>query len=296
MEKIIECVPNFSTSDPKVLDLLKACFKKHGVLIGYECDIDHNRAVITCAGNPKKVIKAVLQAVGVAVQNIDLNTHTGAHPRMGAVDVIPFIPVKNMTMQEAVEVSKIVGSKISKKFDVPVFLYAHSASKANRVQLSDVRRGGFEGLVQKMKDPDWQPDFGNNTPHKTAGATVCGARDFLLAYNINLNTSDVNIAKKIASSIRESNGGLKGVKALGLMLKSTDTAQVSMNITDCNSISLFEVFSTVKQLAHNLDTSIKNSELIGYAPMHIIAKSMKQAVVFDEFDKNRVLEYTLWNK
>lgn len=296
MKKIIECVPNFSTSDMQVLNLLKDCFKKHGVLIDYECDTDHNRAVITSAGNPKKVIKAVVEAVGAAVSMIDLNSHTGVHPRMGAADVIPFIPLKNMTMDEAVKISRIVGRKIAQKFNVPVFLYAHSATAKNRVQLSEVRRGGFEKMAQKMQDPEWQPDFGKNIPHRTAGVTACGARDFLVAYNINLNTSDVEIAKKIAFCIRESNGGLKGVRALGLMLKSIDTAQVSMNITDCNAVSLSDVYSKVKDLTEQYGTTIKNSELIGYAPMHIIAQSIKQAVRFDDFDKNRVLEYNLWNK
>ena len=296
MEKIIECVPNFSTSDKQVLNSLKDCFIKHGVLIDYECDIDHNRAVITAAGKPNKVIKAVVEAAGVAVKKIDLRYHIGVHPRMGAVDVIPFIPVKNMSMSEAVKISKKVGKKIAKKFGVPIFLYARSASAPNRVQLSEVRRGGFEKMGQKMQEPDWQPDFGKNIPHKTAGVTACGAREYLVAYNINLNTSDITIAKDIASAIRESNGGLKGVRALGLMLKSINTAQVSINITDCVSVSLYQVFSTVKNLAKQHGVSIKNSELIGYAPMHIIAKSMKEAVIFDEFDKNRVLEYKLWKR
>ncbi|HEY8390621.1 MAG TPA: glutamate formimidoyltransferase [Clostridia bacterium] len=296
MKKIVECIPNFSTSDPQILKILKDCFEKYGVLIDYECDVDHNRSVITSAGNPKKVVKAIIEAVGVAVKHIDLNHHKGVHPRMGAADVIPFVPVKNMTMDEAVKISKKVGKTIAKRFGVPIFLYANSATAPNKVQLSDIRRGGFENMAQKMQDPQWQPDYGQNIPHKTAGVTACGARDFLVAYNINLNTSDVNIAKSIASKIRESNGGLRGVKALGLMLESINTAQVSMNITDCDAVSLYQVFSTVKKLAEEQGVSIKNSELIGYLPMHIISKSLKEAVLFDDFDENRVLEYKLWNK
>ncbi|HHW90536.1 MAG TPA: glutamate formimidoyltransferase [Clostridiales bacterium] len=296
MEKIIECVPNFSASDEKTLKALTRCFEKHRVLLGYESDIDHNRAVITAAGKPQAVLKALIETVGVAVKHIDLNAHKGAHPRMGAVDVIPFVPIKNITKEEAVLISKKAAQKISQKYGIPVFLYAHSASSPNRVQLSDIRRGGFENMAAKMQSPEWKPDFGPNIPHKTAGVAACGVRDFLVAFNINLDTNDLRIAKKIASSIRESNGGIKGLKALGLELKSKNIVQVSMNITNTKSTSFFEIYQTVKKKARNFGVEIKNSELVGLAPMRILSSSIKEALKFDSFDDDKILEYLLWDR
>ncbi|HEY8424303.1 MAG TPA: glutamate formimidoyltransferase [Clostridia bacterium] len=296
MKKIIECVPNFSTSDPQVVKAIADCFDNYGTLIGYESDIDHNRAVITAAGSPKAVLKGLIKAVGVAVKHIDLNKHQGAHPRMGAVDVIPFVPVKNITKEEAVKISKIAAKKISQKYGIPIFLYAHSAARPNTVQLSDIRRGGFENMAKKMLEPQWKPDYGPQVPHKTAGVAACGARDFLVAFNINLNTSDVKIAKAIASKIRESNGGIKGVKALGLELKSQNSAQVSMNITDVNCVSFFEIYNKVKELAREYGVEIKNSELVGYAPMRILASTVKEAIKLENFDSHKALEYEILEK
>lgn len=296
MKKIIECVPNFSASDEKIVKALARCFEKRKVLVGYESDIDHNRAVITSAGNPKAVIKALVEAAGVAVKHIDLTKHKGAHPRMGAIDVIPFVPIKNITLEEAVTISKKAAKKISKKYGIPIFLYARSATSANRVQLSEIRRGGFEGMAEKMKQPEWKPDFGPSAPHKTAGATACGARDFLVAFNINLDTNDLSIAKSIAFKIRESNGGIKGLKALGLELKSQNLVQVSMNITDVCAVSFYEIYNTVKELAASYGVQIKNSELVGYAPMRILASTIKEAVKLDNFDVHKALEYEFWDK
>lgn len=293
--KIIECVPNFSASDEKTVKAIAHCFEKHKVLIGYESDTDHNRAVITAAGKPGAVVKALVEAVGVAVKNIDLNKHTGAHPRMGAVDVIPFVPIKNISKEEAVSISRAAAKKISKKYKIPIFLYAHSATRPNRVQLSEIRRGGFEGMAEKMKLPEWKPDFGPDAPHKTAGVAACGARDFLVAFNINLDTNDLSIAKIIASKIREANEGIKGVKALGLELKSQNIVQVSMNITDVNSTSFYEIYNTVKTLAGSFGVEIKNSELVGYAPMRILASTVKDAIKLN-FDSHKVLEFEIWNK
>lgn len=296
MEKIIECVPNFSTSKQEVAKAIAHCFEKYKVLIGCESDIDHNRTVITSAGKPKAVLKALIEAVGVAVKHIDLNKHKGVHPRMGAVDVIPFVPIKNITREEAVLISKTAAQKISQRYGIPIFLYAHSATRSNRVQLSEIRRGGFENMAAKMQQPEWQSDYGPNTPHKTAGVAACGARDFLVAFNINLNTNDLKIAKSIASTIRESNGGIKGLKALGLELKSQNCVQVSMNITDTSSTSFFEIYQKVQELANNFGVHIKNSELVGYAPMHILSSSIKQAIKFIDFDNAKVLEYSLWDR
>ncbi len=296
MEKIIECVPNFSASDQKTLKALARCFEKHKVLLGYESDIDHNRSVVTAAGKPKAVLKALIEAVGVAVKHINLNAHKGEHPRMGAVDVIPFVPVKNIAKEEAVLISKKAAQKISQRYGIPVFLYAHSATSPNRVQLSDIRRGGFENMAAKMKNSQWKPDFGPDIPHKTAGVTACGARDFLVAFNINLKTNNLEIAKKIASSIRESNGGIKGLKALGLKLKSKNLVQVSMNITDTKAISFFEIYQTVKKMAQDFGAEIKNSELVGLAPMRILSTTIKDALKFESFGDDKILEYLLWDR
>ena len=213
--KIIECVPNFSEGrDLEKIDQIVAPFRgKAGVkLLDYSNDEDHNRLVVTLVGELEALCEAVVEAVGVAVRLIDLNQHTGQHPRMGAVDVIPFIPIKNTSMEEAIELSKKVAAKVAELFNLPVFLYEKSATAPHRENLASVRKGEFEGMAEKIKLPEWQPDFGPAERHPTAGTVAIGARMPLVAYNINLSTDNMEIATKIAKNIRHINGGLRYVK------------------------------------------------------------------------------------
>ncbi|MDR3060600.1 MAG: glutamate formimidoyltransferase, partial [Dysgonamonadaceae bacterium] len=232
MNKIIECVPNFSEGRDldKVEKIVNAFRGKEGVkLLDYSNDKDHNRMVVTVTGEPPAVKNAVLEAIGIAVDIIDLTKHKGQHPRMGAVDVVPFIPVKNITMEEAITLSKEVAQEAAIRYNLPVFLYEKSATAFHRENLASVRKGEFEGLADKMKLPEWQSDFGPEAPHPTAGAVAIGARAFLIAYNVNLNTTNLEIADKIAKKVRFLGGGLRFCKAMGVELKEKNMVQVSMN-------------------------------------------------------------------
>ena len=233
--KIIECVPNFSEGrDLEKVDQIVAPFRsKAGVkLLDYSNDEDHNRLVVTLVGEPEALRDAVIEAIGIAVRLIDLNHHSGQHPRMGAVDVVPFIPIKNTTMEEAVALSKEVASRVAELYNLPVFLYEKSATAPHRENLASVRKGEFEGMAEKIRLPEWQPDFGPAERHPTAGTVAIGARMPLVAYNINLSTNNLEIATKIAKNIRHINGGLRYVKAMGVELKERNITQVSINMTD----------------------------------------------------------------
>ena len=226
--------------------------------------------VVTIIGEPEAVKNAVIEAIGKAVELLDLTTHTGEHPRVGVADVVPFVPIKNVTMDEAVALSKEVGKIVAEKYNLPVFLYEKSASAPHRENLADIRRGGFEGLTEKMKLPEWKPDFGADKPHPTAGAVVIGARIPLIAYNVNLNTNNIEIANAIAKKIRFSNGGLPHCKAIGVNLKEKGIVQVSTNITDYTQTTLYQVFESVKIEAKHYGTTIAGSEIIGLVPLEAV--------------------------
>lgn len=294
MKKIIECVPNFSTSDIKVVQKLADCFENKHILIDVSSDTDHNRTVITSAGAPDIVMSCIICAVGIAAENIDLNFHKGVHPRMGAADVIPFIPLKNITTEEAVALSGLTAQQIAKLYNIPVFLYGKSATAPNRINLADIRKGGFEKMTEKLSLPEWKPDFGQRYPHKTAGVTACGVRDFLVAYNVNLKSQDIEIAKKIAWQIREKNGGLKGIKALGLYIAGQGLVQISMNIADCEKTSLQDAFERVKALASHYGIEVLGSEIVGLAPMKVLTKSINNALKIQNFEVDKILEYKIW--
>jgi glutamate formiminotransferase len=235
MNKIVECVPNFSEGrDKEKVEKIANVFRgKEGVkLLDYSTDKDHNRMVVTAVGEPEAMRETIIEAIGVAVKIIDLRQHEGQHPRMGAVDVVPFIPIKNLTAEEAIELSKSVAKEVWEKYALPVFLYEKSASAPHRENLAAIRKGEFEGLTEKMKQPEWHPDFGTNAPHPTAGAVVIGARMPLVAYNVNLNTNKLEIADAIAKKVRFIGGGLRFCKAMGVELKERNIVQVSMNLTD----------------------------------------------------------------
>ncbi len=252
MNKIIECVPNFSEGRNKqIVEKITDAFRaKNGVkLLDYSSDTDHNRSVITVAGEPEALKETVLDAVGIAVELINLNNHSGQHPRMGAVDVIPFIPIKNVTMDEAIALSREVGKTIGEKYNLPVFLYEQSATAPHRENLAMVRKGEFEGMKEKMLSPEWKPDFGPKQPHPTAGAVAVGARMPLVAYNVNLGTSDIEIATAIAKKVRHIGGGLRFCKAMGVELENRNITQVSMNLTDYTKTSIYRAHEMVRMEA-----------------------------------------------
>ena len=293
MNKIMECVPNFSEGrDLQKIDKIVAPFRgKQGVkLLDYSNDEDHNRLVVTVVGEPEPLRDAVLEAIGVAVELIDLNHHQGQHPRMGAVDVVPFIPIRNVTMEEAVALSKEVGKEVAKRYNLPVFLYEKSASAPHRENLAAVRKGEFEGMAEKIKQPEWHPDFGLTERHPTAGTVAIGARMPLVAYNINLNTPSLEIAHDIAKKIRFIGGGLRYCKAMGVELKDRGITQVSINMTDYTRTALYRAFELVRVEARRYGVSIVGSEIIGLVPMEALIDTASYYLGLENFSMEQVLE------
>ncbi len=292
MKEIIECVPNVSEGrDKSKIKEIITNLEKTGVkILDYSSDPDHNRSVITFVGDRNTVKEGAFQVAKDAVRLIDLRTHKGTHPRMGAVDVIPFIPVKNVSMKDCVGISREVGKRIAEELKVPVYLYAESATSPERVKLPNIRKGEFEGFFEKIKDPNWKPDFGEPVVHPTAGVTAVGAREFLIAYNINLDTKDLKIAKKIARSIRESSGGLRYVQAKGMELKEKGCVQVSMNILNYKKAPLYRIFEIVKMEAARYGVNILESELIGLMPMDAALKSLAFYMRFPKLSDDNILE------
>ena len=293
MNKIMECVPNFSEGrDLQKIDKIVAPFRsKQGVkLLDYSNDEDHNRLVVTVVGEPEPLRDAVLEAIGVAVELIDLNHHQGQHPRMGAVDVVPFIPIRNVTMEEAVALSKEVGKEVAKRYNLPVFLYEKSASAPHRENLAAVRKGEFEGMAEKIKQPEWHPDFGSAERHPTAGTVAIGARMPLVAYNINLNTPSLEIAHDIAKKIRFIGGGLRYCKAMGVELKDRGITQVSINMTDYTRTALYRAFELVRVEARRYGVSIVGSEIIGLVPMEALIDTASYYLGLENFSMEQVLE------
>ncbi|MFV0589120.1 glutamate formimidoyltransferase [Bacteroides reticulotermitis] len=291
--KIIECVPNFSEGrDLEKIDRIVAPFRgKAGVkLLDYSNDEDHNRLVVTVVGEPEALCDAVLEAIGVAVQLIDLNHHKGQHPRMGAVDVVPFIPIKNTTMEEAIALSKEVAAQVAELYQLPAFLYEKSATAPHRENLAAVRKGEFEGMAVKMQAPEWQPDFGVAAPHPTAGVVAIGARMPLVAYNINLSTQNLEIATQIAKNIRHVNGGFRYVKAMGVELTDRHITQVSINMTDYTRTALYRVFELVRIEARRYGVTIVGSEIIGLVPMEALIDTASYYLGLENFSMQQVLE------
>ena len=293
MNKIMECVPNFSEGrDLQKIDKIVAPFRgKQGVkLLDYSNDEDHNRLVVTVVGEPEPLRDAVLEAIGVAVELIDLNHHQGQHPRMGAVDVVPFIPIRNVTMEEAVALSKEVGKEVAKRYNLPVFLYEKSASAPHRENLAAVRKGEFEGMAEKIKQPEWHPDFGLAERHPTAGTVAIGARMPLVAYNINLNPPSLEIAHDIAKKIRFIGGGLRYCKAMVVELKDRGITQVSINMTDYTRTALYRAFELVRVEARRYGVSIVGSEIIGLVPMEALIDTASYYLGLENFSMEQVLE------
>lgn len=293
MNKIIECVPNFSEGrDLQKIDQIVAPFRaRQGVkLLDYSNDEDHNRLVVTVVGEPEPLREAVLEAIGVAVQLIDLNQHYGQHPRMGAVDVVPFIPIKNVTTEEAIALSKEVAAEVAKRYQLPVFLYEKSASAPHRENLAAIRKGEFEGMNEKMKQPEWQPDFGPAEKHPTAGTVAIGTRMPLVAYNVNLSTPNLEIAHDIAKKIRFIGGGLRYCKAMGVELKDRGITQVSINMTDYTHTALYRAFELVRVEARRYGVNIVGSEIIGLVPMEALIDTASYYLGLENFSMQQVLE------
>ena len=288
---LIESVPNISEGRrPTVVDAVAQAAEGEGCwLVDSSCDADHNRAVITLVGNPEGLEQGVLRLVAAAVERIDLREHQGAHPRMGAVDVIPFIPISGATMEGCVALSRAVGRKIAERFALPVLLYEEAASAPHRRNLAAVRKGGFEGLADKLADSRWTPDFGPPAPHPSAGAVAVGAREFLIAFNINLASDDLDVAKRIAAAVRHSSGGLRYVKALGLALER-GTVQVSMNLTNYRKTPILRVLELVEREASRYGVAISDCEIVGKIPRGALYDVAAQALRIHGFDPSVVLE------
>ena len=291
--RIMECVPNFSEGRDlgKIEKIIEPFRARQGVkLLDYSNDEDHNRLVVTVVGEPEALKAALLEAVGQAVALIDLNQHSGQHPRMGAVDVIPFIPIKGCTMDEAIALSKEVGEQIATLYQVPVFLYEKSATAPHRENLAAVRKGEFEGMAEKIKLAERQPDFGPAERHPTAGTVAVGARMPLVAYNVNLGTADLNIASDIARKIRFIGGGLRYCKAMGVELKERGIVQVSINMTDYTRTALYRAFELVKIEARRYGVAVVGSEIIGLVPMEALIDTASFYLGLENFSMNQVLE------
>ncbi len=296
MAKIIECVPNFSEGRDleKIQRIIAPFITTQGCkLLDYSADKDHNRTVVTVIGEPDGVKKAVVEAVGVAIREINMNQHKGEHPRMGAADVIPFIPIKNMDMDESVVFAKEVAKEIAEKYHIPIYLYEKAASTPLRENLAKIRKGQYEGLNEKILQPEWKPDFGPSESHPTAGAMVIGARMPLVAFNINLGTGDIGVADKIAKCIRHISGGYKFTKAMGVDLKERGIVQVSINMTDFTKTALYRVFETVKFEAKRYGVPVVGSEIIGLTPMEALVDSAVYYMQIEDFEMGQVLESRL---
>src|SRR5436853_1609017 len=297
MKRLIECVPNFSEGrDPAKVDAIVAVMSSvPGVyVLDREMDADHNRCVITLAGEPDAVGEAAILGAGKAMELIDMNTHTGAHPRVGATDVVPFIPVDGVTIEDCVALAHRVGNEIWKRYRIPVFCYEAAATRPDRVNLENVRRGQFEGLREELKkNHDRQPDVGEPKVHPTAGVTVVGARKFLIAYNVNLNTPDVGIANKIAKAIRFSSGGLRYVKSMGVELKARNLAQVSINLTDFEQTPMHRVYEMVKREAERYGVTPVGSEIVGLVPKKALEMTADFFLQLENFSPAQVFENRL---
>ena len=294
MSTLVECVPNFSEGrDPAKVDAIIAAMKLDGVfLLDREMDADHNRCVITLVGERDAIQEAAIRGVGRAAELIDLNHHQGAHPRLGAADVVPFIPIDGVTIEDCVAMARHVGEQIWKRYQIPVYLYEAAAASPERQNLENIRRGQFEGIRDEIAtNPARKPDFGEPRVHPTAGATVVGARKFLIAYNVFLNTPDVDIAKKVAKTVRFSSGGLRYVKAAGFLVRGL--AQVSMNLTDFEQTPIHRAFESVKQEAARYGVLPLSSEIVGLVPKKALEQTAEWFLQVENFDSSLVLENRL---
>jgi glutamate formiminotransferase len=293
---IIESIPNVSEGRrAEVIEkLIGSIAATPGVrLLDHSSDVSHNRSVFTMVGDAPALKAATLALFDAAVAHIDLRHHRGEHPRIGAVDVVPFVPIEGATMEDCIALAKDVAATVAERFAVPVYLYEDASQNAARKNLEDIRRGEFEGLGAKMASPGWRPDFGPAQPHETAGASVIGARMPLIAYNINLNTGRLDVARRIAAAIRHSSGGLRFVKAMGVLLEDRKIAQVSMNLTNYQKTPVFRVFEMVKREAERHGVTILESEIVGLVPSAALLATAEYYLQIEGFSGDQVLENKL---
>jgi glutamate formiminotransferase len=293
---VIECVPNVSEGQRlDVIENMTAALKAVPGLrvLDVQSDASHNRSVFTLAGDAAALSAGIPVLFERAVADIDLRSHRGEHPRLGAVDVVPFIPIDGVTMDDCVTLARSVAADVASRFQLPIYLYEDASSSPARKNLEDIRRGEFEGLAAKIAKPEWRPDFGPAAPHPSAGASVIGARMPLIAYNINLNTDRLDVAKKIASAIRMSGGGLRYVKAMGIPLEDRGIVQVSMNLTNYEKTPIFRVFDLVKREAERYGVSVLESEIVGLVPAAALRQSVEYYLQLEGFSAEQVLENKL---
>ena len=297
MTKIVECVPNFSEGRnlERIEKIVQPFRAREGVkLLDYQRDEDHNRCVVTVVGEPEALKTAVLEAMGAAIAVIDMRAHKGQHPRMGAVDVVPFIPVKNMSMKEAIELSRQVAESVAQKFKLPIFLYEESATAVHRRNLAEIRKGQFEGMPEKLKQAEWKPDFGPAEMHPSAGVTAVGARMALVAFNVNIGTSNLDIASDIARKVRHLSGGLRYCKAIGVELKHRGIVQVSINMTDYTKTALYSVFELIRIEAKRWGVAVVGSEIVGLVPMGALIDTAAYYLQLENFKTEQVLESRIY--
>lgn len=298
MEKIVECIPNFSEGRrKKVVDEIAGAIRKvkEVKLLDVESDADHNRSVITFIGKPEAIAEAAFLATKKASELIDMKSHKGEHPRIGATDVIPFVPISNVTMQECVKLARKVGKRIADELGIPVYLYEAAAKRPECVNLADIRKGEYEGLKKEIrKNPCRRPDYGPARLHPKAGATVVGAREPLVAFNVNLGTSNIEIAKKIAKAVRFSSGGLKFIKAKGFRIRKRGIVQVSMNLTNYRETPISKAYEIVKREAEKFGVPVIGCEVIGLVPLDAIIDAAESYLKLENFNKNQILERSLW--
>jgi len=297
LASIVECVPNFSTSNPKVVEaILNEIRQVEGIyVLDYTYDDYYNRLVVTFAGDKNSVFKAAVASALKAVKLIDMKKHKGQHPRLGAVDVMPFIPIKNTTLKDCISLAKKFGRTLAEKSKVPVYLYGEAATRPERSDIDWIRLGEYEKLAEMMKTPERKPDFGPSHPHPTAGATITGARQVMAGFNVNLGTSDLSIAKKIAKALHAKKGGFAYVKAMAASIPEKNMTQIGMSITDFEKTPLYRVFELIKIEAERYNVSIVGSEFCGLAPLRAVLDAAAYYMKIDNLDMNHVLEIAVQN-
>lgn len=294
---IVQCVPNFSEgmNQEVVEKIVEAIRSVEGIkVLDYSSDKDHNRTVVTLVGSKEKIVEGVFQGAKKAAELIDMTTHKGEHPRMGATDVIPFIPIKDVTMEECIELAKTLGQRIGEELKIPVYLYEKAASATHRTNLAKVRKGEYEGLQEKMQEDKWKPDYGPSAFNPKSGATAVGARMPLVAFNVNLDTNNIDIANKIAKNVRHAGGGLHSVKAMGVELKERGIVQISMNMVDYKKTPLYRAKELIKVEAQRYGVSVIGSEVIGLVPMGALIETVDYYLGLEEFKRDQILENRLF--
>jgi glutamate formiminotransferase len=297
LKEIVECVPNFSTSDPAVVEQILGELKgtNNAFLLDYTFDNHYNRLVVSFIGNKHSVLEAMLKMASKAIALIDMRTHKGQHPRIGAVDVVPFIPVRNVSMEDCVRLARRFGKTLAEKHSVPVYLYGEAATKPERRDLDWIREGEFERLAEMIVKPERKPDFGPARPHPTAGATITGARKVMAGFNVNLGTSDLKIAKKIAKALHSKKGGFSNVKAMAAYIPEKNITQIGMSVTNFEDTPLYRVFELLKVEASRYNVPVIGSEFCGLAPLKAVVDVAAYYLKIDNLTVDRVLEIAIQN-